>query len=76
MALMYDPPRRDGRRDGSVPIVGEMVAGFSNVTVFEVYNEYHTASSPRNECMKYVTGKYLFFLDIDEKRKFFATFCM
>ena len=44
----------------------EMVDGFSNVTVFELYNEYHTASSPRNECMKHVKGKYVFFLDADD----------
>ena len=44
----------------------EMVDGFSNVTLFEVYNEHHTASSPRNECMKHVTGKYVFFLDADD----------
>ena len=44
----------------------EMVDGLSNVTVFELYNEYHTASSPRNECMKHVTGKYVFFLDADD----------
>ena len=52
--------------DEYVAAAREMVAGLPNVKLSELYNEHRTASSPRNECMKHVTGKYVFFLDADD----------
>lgn len=44
----------------------DMVEGLPNVKMDELYNDFRTASSPRNECMRHVTGKYVFFLDADD----------
>ena len=44
----------------------EMTAPWPNIKLIELYNDNYTASSPRNECLKHVTGKYVFFLDSDD----------
>ncbi len=46
--------------------VREMVAAYPNVEVYELYNEFRTASTPRNECLKHIRSKYVFFLDSDD----------
>ncbi|MBO5598322.1 MAG: GH3 auxin-responsive promoter family protein [Oribacterium sp.] len=46
--------------------VRNLCDGYENVKLYELYNDNRTASSPRNECMKHVTGKYVFFLDADD----------
>ena len=49
-----------------VDAVREMTASCPNIEVYEIYNEYRTASSPRNECLKHIQSKYVFFLDSDD----------
>lgn len=49
-----------------VDAVREMTAAYPNIEVYEIYNEYRTASSPRNECLKHIRSKYVFFLDSDD----------
>ncbi|MBQ9042193.1 MAG: GH3 auxin-responsive promoter family protein [Eggerthellaceae bacterium] len=49
-----------------VASVRGLCGGLPNVTVFELYNDHRTASSPRNACMEHVAGKYVFFLDADD----------
>ena len=46
--------------------VRNLCGEYSNIKLYELYNDNHTASSPRNECMKHVSGKYVFFLDADD----------
>ena len=46
--------------------VRSLCGEYSNIKLYELYNDNHTASSPRNECLKHVTGKYVFFLDADD----------
>lgn len=46
--------------------VRNLCGEYENVKLYELYNDNRTASSPRNECMKHVTGKYVFFLDADD----------
>ena len=49
-----------------VDAVREMVAEYPNVEVYELYNEFRTASTPRNECLEHIRSKYVFFLDSDD----------
>lgn len=51
---------------GYVEAVRKLCEEYQNVKLYELYNDSRTASSPRNECMKHVTGKYVFFLDADD----------
>lgn len=44
-----------------------MTAGRDNIRVFELNNDCHTASSPRNFALAHATGKYLTFLDSDDQ---------
>lgn len=46
--------------------VKEMAAPYPNMEVYELYNEFRTASTPRNECMKHIRSDYVFFLDSDD----------
>ena len=49
-----------------VEAVRKLCGEYKNIKLYELYNDNRTASSPRNECMKHVTGKYVFFLDADD----------
>ena len=49
-----------------VDAVKEIAEQHSNIEVYELYNDYRTASSPRNECLKHIRSKYVFFLDSDD----------
>ena len=49
-----------------VQAVRSMAAPYPNIKLFELYNDNRTASSPRNECLKHVTAKYVCFLDADD----------
>ena len=49
-----------------VEAVHAMTAAWPNIRLFELYNDNRTASSPRNECLKHATGKYICFLDADD----------
>ena len=44
----------------------EKTKDLSYVTVYELRNDKHTASSPRNYALQHVTGTYLTFLDSDD----------
>ncbi len=44
-----------------------LTAGRDNIRVFELNNDCHTASSPRNYALAQATGKYLTFLDSDDQ---------
>lgn len=46
--------------------VKEMTAAYPNIRLYEIYNDFRTASSPRNECIKHVSTRYVFFLDSDD----------
>ena len=46
--------------------VTKMTAPYPNIEVYELYNNYRTASSPRNECLKHIHSEYVFFLDSDD----------
>ena len=45
----------------------ELTAGKENIRVFELRNDCHTASSPRNFALSKASGKYLTFLDSDDQ---------
>ena len=45
-----------------VDAVKEIAEQHSNIEVYELYNDYRTASSPRNECLKHIRSKYVFSL--------------
>ena len=49
-----------------VSAVREMTRGYANIHVFELYNDWHTASTPRNNSLDHACGKYVFFLDSDD----------
>ena len=49
-----------------VEAVRTMTASWPDIRLFELYNDSHTASNPRNECLKHATGKYICFLDADD----------
>ena len=49
-----------------VEAVRSMASPYPNIKLFELYNDNRTASSPRNECLKHVTAKYICFLDADD----------
>ena len=49
-----------------VEAVRSMAAPWPNIRLFELYNDNRTASSPRNECLKHVTAKYVCFIDADD----------
>ena len=49
-----------------VEAVRAKAAPYPNIKLFELYNDNRTASSPRNECLKHVTAKYVCFLDADD----------
>lgn len=46
--------------------VKETVAGYDNVKIFELNNDKHTPSSPRNYGIERVSGTYIGFLDADD----------
>lgn len=46
--------------------INEIIAGYENIKVYKLNNEYHTPSSPRNYGIDNATGKYLGFLDADD----------
>ncbi len=41
--------------------------GHPSFKVFELHNDKHTASSPRNHALEKATGKYVTFLDADDR---------
>lgn len=45
----------------------ELTAGRDNIRVFELNNDRHTASSPRNYALTQATGTYITFLDSDDR---------
>ena len=49
-----------------VDAVKEMAKPYPNMEIYELYNSYRTASSPRNECLNHIRSKYVFFLDSDD----------
>lgn len=44
----------------------EIVKGLENVKLYELNNDRHTPSSPRNYALNFVNGKYIGFLDADD----------
>ena len=46
--------------------VHSLVDGLDNVIVKELYNEFRTASTPRNEGLRHIHAEYVFFLDADD----------
>ena len=51
---------------GYLESVKEMTQGYDTIKVYELNNNCHTASSPRNFALDHAHGKYLFFLDSDD----------
>ncbi len=49
-----------------VAAVRTMSEPWTNIKIFELYNNNRTASSPRNECLRHITAKYVCFLDADD----------
>lgn len=49
-----------------VKAVREMTAPYPNIHLYELYNDWHTASTPRSYSLDHVCGKYVFFLDSDD----------
>lgn len=46
--------------------VKELVKGYDSIEIYELKNDVHSPSSPRNYGMEHATGKYLGFLDGDD----------
>ena len=53
--------------DGYYQKVKEMAKPYDSIKVYELKNDIRTASSPRNYAMDRATGKYIFFLDSDDR---------
>ena len=51
---------------GYLETVKEMAKDYDTIRVYELNNNCHTASSPRNFALDNAHGKYLFFLDSDD----------
>ncbi len=49
------------------PCLKEMFNGYDNVILKELNNDKHTPSSPRNYGVQFATGKYIGFLDGDDR---------
>ena len=49
-----------------VSAVREMTQAYANIRLFELYNDGHTASTPRNNSLDHSRGKYVFVLDSDD----------
>ena len=49
------------------PCLKEMFKGYDNVILKELNNDKHTPSSPRNFGVQFATGKYIGFLDGDDR---------
>ena len=49
--------------------IKDLVKGYHNVKLLKLDNDKHSASSPRNYGMKFVTNKYVTFLDDDDALK-------
>ncbi|MBR6229886.1 MAG: GH3 auxin-responsive promoter family protein [Eubacterium sp.] len=47
--------------------VKDMTGQYESIKVFELHNDVRSASSPRNYALDKATGKYLFFLDSDDR---------
>lgn len=47
--------------------VKEMTKDYESIKVLELHNDVRSASSPRNYAIDHATGKYLFFLDSDDR---------
>ena len=47
--------------------VRELAKDYESIKVLELHNEVRSASSPRNYALDHATGKYIFFLDSDDR---------
>ncbi|MDO4940483.1 MAG: GH3 auxin-responsive promoter family protein [Erysipelotrichaceae bacterium] len=52
--------------DGFYEEVNKRIGKYKNVTLKEIHNDIHTASSPRNYALGLVTSDYIVFLDSDD----------
>ena len=56
----------DGSTDSSLSILSDLAAGRTDLRVFSIANS-GSAAAPRNRGVDEATGRYLFFLDADDK---------
>ena len=49
-----------------IDAVKKMASPYPNISIYELYDDLWSPSSARNECLKHVNSKYVFFLDSDD----------